>query len=228
MKDFLQALSDFFRAEGEFELPVAFTLLAYFTFGLTGALAGLRRGYDIIGVVFLASITAGGGGLIRDGLLTSSGPASILTEGRYLIVVLVAALLTPLLYRYIERLNRTIAVIDALGLGAFAVHGVQRSLEAGLSIPAAILGGTITAVGGGLLRDILVREEPLLFKPGQFYALVAIGGSGLFVALLKSGLVMPRRAALLTILAVFAVRMLAIRFNWRTSALYRGPPSPAE
>jgi uncharacterized membrane protein YeiH len=228
LKDFLQAVSEFFRAEGEFELPVAFTLLAYFTFGITGALAGLRRGYDIVGVVFLASITAGGGGLIREGLLASSGPASILTEGRFFIVVLAAAILTPLLYHYVERLNRTIAVIDALGLGAFAVHGVQRSLEAGLSVPASILGGTITAVGGGLLRDILVREEPLLFKPGQFYALVAIGGSGLFLALLKSGVVTPRRAALVTIVAVFVVRMLAIRFNWRTSALYRGQLPPPE
>src|SRR5262245_28840698 len=156
-----------------FELPVTFSLMAHFTFGVTGALAALRRGYDVVGVLFLASISAGGGGLIRDGLLISKGPPAILTDPNLLLVVVVAALLTLVFQRYVARFGRLIAVIDALGLGAFAVHGVERSIEGGLSVPAAILGGTMTAVGGGLLRDILVREEPLLFKPGQFYALVA-------------------------------------------------------
>jgi len=211
----------------EFVLPVWFTLLAFFTFGVTGALAGLRRGYDFIGVVFLAMITAGGGGLIRDGVLLSSGPASILADPRNLLAVLAAAILTLLFHGHVHRLNRAIAVIDALGLGAFAILGVQSTLAAGLSVPAAILGGTITAVGGGLLRDILVREEPLLFKPGQFYALVAIGGACLFLALLRWSALTPDQSALVTIVAVFVVRMLAIRFNWRTTALYREPQSPA-
>src|SRR6185436_11679056 len=182
-----------------FELPLSFTLLAYFTFGVTGALAGLRRGYDMIGVVFLALITAGGGGLIRDGLLLSSGPASILTDGRYLLVVLGAAALTLCFHRHVDRFQRTIAVIDALGLGAFAVIGVERTHAAGLGVTASILGGTLTAVGGGLMRDVLVREEPLLFKPGQFYGLVAIAGCGFFVALVEWDLASPGRAADLTI-----------------------------
>lgn len=211
----------------EFVLPVWFTLLAFFTFGVTGALAGLRRGYDFIGVVFLAMITAGGGGLIRDGLLLSSGPASILSDPRNLLAVVAAAILTLFFHRHVHRLNRVIAIIDALGLGAFAILGVQSTLAAGLSVPAAILGGTITAVGGGLLRDILVREEPLLFKPGQYYALVAIGGACLFLALLHWSPWTPDQSALFTIVGVFVVRMLAIRFNWRTTALYREPQGPA-
>lgn len=226
LPDLWENLAEFFRTERGFEVPIAFTLLAYFTFGMTGALAGLRRGYDVIGVLFLAAITAGGGGLIRDGILISVGPANMLTDSRYIWVVVAAAILTFLFHRHVDRLNRTIAWIDAVGLGAFAVHGVQRSLDAGLSIPASILGGTLTAVGGGLLRDILVREEPLLFKPGQFYALVAIGGSGLFVALVETGWATTQLAALVTVVVVFAVRMLAIRFNWRTTALYRPPPIP--
>ena len=211
----------------QFELPSAFSLVAHFTFAVTGALAALRRGYDFIGVIFLSLITAGGGGLIRDGLLISEGPASILTDRNALLVVLAAALLTLFLHSQAHRVGRLIAVIDALGLGAFAVHGVQRSLEAGLSLPAVILGGTITAVGGGLLRDVLVRDEPLLFKPGQFYALVAIGGCCLFVALLHFEWQTPRKAALLTIAVVFVVRSLAIKFNWHTKALYKELPPPA-
>ena len=217
---------DRWLARTEFELPDLFTLLAYFTFSVTGALAGLKRGYDFIGVFVLAMITAGGGGLIRDGLLISRGPSGLLTDARYLLVVLAAALLTLLFHRLIDRVGRAIAVIDALGLGAFAVHGVQVCMQAELSFPAVILGGTITAVGGGLLRDILVRDEPLLFKPGQFYALVAIGGCVFFLALLRLELTNPFRAGLATIAVVFVFRMLAIRFNWRTTALYRAPPAP--
>src|SRR5262245_62808696 len=194
----------------QFELPVTFSMVAHFTFGLTGALAGLRRGYDVIGVLFLALITAGGGGLIRDGLLISQGPPALLTDSHLMLVVLAGGLPALIFHRFIDRIGRAIAVIDALGLGAFAVHGVQRSLQAGLSPPAAILGGTVTAVGGGLLRDILVREEPLLFKPGQFYALVAIGGCGLFIGLLHTGWRTPREDALITIVVVFVLRMLAI------------------
>lgn len=205
----------------QFDLPLSFTLLAYFTFGATGALAGLKRGYDVVGVLFLAMITAGGGGMIRDGLLLSSGPASMLTDPRNLIAVLAAAMLTRVFHGYVERLSRAVAVVDAAGLGAFAVVGVERTLAAGLTPVAAVVGGTLTAVGGGLLRDILVREEPLLFKPGQFYGLVAIGGSCLFLVLLRWGALTPNEAGLATIGTVFVIRMLVIRFNWHSNALYR-------
>src|SRR5688572_11449729 len=160
---FLSALAS---DASEFHLPDTFSLVACFTFGVTGALAGLRRGYDFIGVLVLALITACGGGMIRDGLLISRGPSGMLTDPRYMLVVLGASLVTLLFHRFVDRLGRTIAVFDALGLGAFAVHGMQVSMQAGLGLPAVVLGGTITAVGGGLMRDILVREEPLLFKPG--------------------------------------------------------------
>ena len=220
------SLAEIPQAGATFQLPTSFSLLAHFTFGMTGAMAALRRGYDIIGVVFLAVVTAGGGGLIRDGLLISSGPPVILTNQDLLLAVLAAALVTRFLYRHVARLRRAVAVVDALGLGAFAVIGVQVSLSAGLSIPGAILGGMVTAVGGGLLRDIMVREEPLLFKPGQFYALAAMAGCGLYVALIHSPWAPPERAALITIAVVFAVRMLAIRYNWQTRALYREPTSP--
>ncbi len=218
-------VAEFLSDVDRFELPVGFGLLAHFTFSMTGALAALRRGYDVIGVLFLASIAAGGGGLIRDGLLISSGPPALLTDTHSLIAIVAGAIATMVFHRHIDHLGRAIAVIDALGLGAFAVHGVQRSLDGGLSIPAAVLGGTITTVGGGLLRDVLVRDEPLVFKPGQFYALVAIGGCCLFLSLLKLGWVSPRDAALTTIVCVFVFRLLTIRFNWKTSAVYI-PPQP--
>lgn len=219
-------LAELSQAELEFTLPPSFSLLAHFTFGLTGAMAALRRGYDVIGVLFLAMVTAGGGGLLRDGLLLSSGPATILTNQRLILVVLAAAFVARIFYRHIGRLQRAIQLIDAMGLGAFAVVGTQISMHAGLSAPGAIVGGTVTAVGGGLLRDVLVREEPLLFMPGQFYALVAIGGCGMYVALVHAPWITPHHAALATIVVVFVVRLLAIRFDWRTRPVYRPPEPP--
>lgn len=218
------SLAQLVAAAERFSLSDAFALVAFFTFGMTGALAAMKRGYDVIGILAIATITAAGGGLLRDGLLISKGPSPLLTDARILIAVLLAAISARVFYRHIPRLMKVIAVIDALGLGVFTVHGVQVSLGAHLSVPGAILGGTVTATGGGLLRDILVREEPLLFKPGQFYALVAIAGSALFLALLEWDALAPNAAAIVTIAAMFAVRMLAIHFNWQTTSLGVDPP----
>jgi uncharacterized membrane protein YeiH len=204
----------------QFQIPIIFDLGATFVFGITGALAALRRGYDVVGLFALAFASGVGGGLLRDGLFIQQGPPVLTTDGRYLVAILAAGLVGLLFRRWVHRFTKVIAIIDALGLGAYAVVGVQKSIAAGLSIPAAVLVGVINAVGGGLLRDLLVRDEPLLLKPGQFYALAALGGCLLFV-LLTVYLGMPAsRAALITIAFTFVVRVLAIQFNWRTKSLY--------
>jgi uncharacterized membrane protein YeiH len=112
-----------------------------------------------------------------------------------------------------------LSLVDALGLGIYAVVGVQKSLDAGLAIPAAILVGTINAVGGGLLRDVLTREVPLLFKPGQFYALTALVGCICFVVFAIPARMEVQRAAFLAIGSTFLLRLLAIRFDWRSRAV---------
>jgi uncharacterized membrane protein YeiH len=143
------------------------------------------------------------------------------------VAILVASLVGLLFRREVKRFTKVIALVDARGLGAYAVVGVEKSSSAGLSIPAAVLVGVINAVGGGLLRDLLIRDEPLLLKPGQFYALAALGGCLLFVLLtVNAGMPAPR-AAIITIACTFVVRVLAITFNWRTKPLYR-PETPEE
>jgi len=119
----------------------------------------------------------------------------------------------------VHGLNRIIAVIDALGLGAYAVFGVQKSLQAGLAVPAALLVGVINAAGGGLLRDIITRQEPLVFKPGQFYVLAALVGAVTFVCLTVLTPLEATPAALIAIGLTFALRVLSIAFNWRTSRI---------
>ncbi|MEO6876827.1 MAG: TRIC cation channel family protein [Opitutaceae bacterium] len=203
-----------------FQLPAFIDLGATLAFGLTGAVAAIKRGYDIVGVFFLALASGLGGGLIRDGVMINhQGATPLLTDPRYLETIVVATLAGALLGRHMRHFHRGIAIIDAVGLGAYAAFGTQKALHAGLAVPAALLVGVINAVGGGLLRDILTREEPLVFKPGQFYVLTAFAGAVTFVFLTVELEVPATRAAFTAIALTFVFRALTIVFNWRTAAV---------
>ena len=206
-------------ADGPFEVPVGVHLAAGFLFSLTGALAGIRRGYDFVGVFLLALVVGMGGGLMRDGLFLQQGPPLVTRDWRYLPPVLAACLLGWAVHHWIIRLEKVIAVLDAVGLSIYTLVGFFMSLEADLSVPAAIMVGIINAAGGGLLRDILTHEEPLLFKPGQFYVLAAFAGCVVFLVLAYRSLVTPPIAIRISMATIFVLRILAIRLNWRTSPL---------
>ncbi len=207
-------------APAAFHLPVWFDLGATFAFGLTGALAAIRRGYDIVGVFFLALATGLGGGLIRDGVFIPGGAATpLLTDPRYIEIIVAATIAGALFGGHAKKFHRLIAIIDALGLGAYAAFGTEKALSAGLAVPAAVLVGVINAAGGGLLRDIITREEPLVFKPGQFYVLTALAGAVVFVFLAVTLDVAATPAARAAIAATFVFRALTITFNWRTTSV---------
>src|ERR1044071_8761629 len=117
----------------EFYLPAAFDISAVFFFALTGALAAMKRGYDVIGLIAMALVAGSGGSLIRDGLFLQNGPPAMTRDARYLGAILAACLAGWLLGRLVERYRKIIALLDAIGLGAYSVVGVQKSLAAGLS-----------------------------------------------------------------------------------------------
>jgi uncharacterized membrane protein YeiH len=213
-----QTFSQYLQGD-QFRIPVFFDLGATFFFGLTGALAAIRRGYDIVGLFGLALVTGLGGALIRDGLFIQNGPPAFTADPRYLLALVPACLCGMIGGHRIERFPRFIAVLDALGLGAYGVVGLEKALAAGLSVPAAVLVGVINACGGGVIRDILVREEPLVFKPGQLYALAALAGCLLHVALVSWAHFPLPVAGLLAFLATFLFRVLTIRFNWTSKAV---------
>lgn len=208
--------------KGTFDLPVWFDLGATFAFALTGALAGIKRGYDIVGVLALALVSGIGGGLIRDGMFLSMGPTSLLTNPRYLYVITAAAVIGAVFGGQVHRFNRLIAWIDALGLGAYAVFGLQKSLAAGLGLTAATFVGVVNAVGGGLLRDIITREEPLVFKPGQFYVLTALVGAITFISVGVHFDISATNAAFVAMGVTFIFRSITIAFNWRTTSVSSG------
>ncbi|MCC6415925.1 MAG: TRIC cation channel family protein [Opitutaceae bacterium] len=202
-----------------FQLPIWFDLGATFAFALTGALAAIKRGYDVVGLISLAIVSGIGGGLIRDGVFLQQGVTPLLTDPRYLYVIGAASLLGLLLGERVRHFNRVIAMVDALGLGAYACFGVQKSFLVGIGPTAAVFVGVVNAVGGGLLRDVLTREEPLVFRPGQFYVLVALAGAVTFVFLTALLDVPATNAAFAAIGLTFVFRMLTIGFNWRTEAV---------
>jgi uncharacterized membrane protein YeiH len=207
--------------EGPFLLPLWFDYSATFIWAITGSLIAARRGYDIAGITALALVSATGGGLLRDGVFLQSGPPLFLRTWVYMALVVVAASAVNLAGSRIQRIpyfERTIAVVDALGLGGFAITGVELSLAAGLSAPAAAFVGVINAVGGGVLRDLLLHRDPEIFRPGPPAALAALAGCAIYLGLLRGTEIGDAVAGTISVLAVFAIRIAALRYGWQTKA----------
>ncbi len=190
--------------EGQFNLPVTYDLIAVFLFAITGALVAYRKGYDYFGLFSLALVVGAGGGLIRDGIFLNHGPPAFVQDWRYIAVVFAAGVLVILLGEHIHRANLVLLLADGLGLGLYVVVGSQKSINLGLSVLAAGLIGMINAIGGGLLRDVLTKEEPLVFRPGQFYALAALLGVTVFLALGVGFKINAQLSALIAIGVAFA------------------------
>lgn len=144
-----------------FQLPVWFDLAATFAFALTGALAAIKRGYDIVGLLSLAIVSGIDGGLIRDGVFLQQGVTPLLTNPHYLYVIGAAAVVGLVLGERVHHFNRVIALVDALGLGAYACFGVQKSLQVGLGKKSLLGGDVEDGHGGGATAadlDRLVHE----------------------------------------------------------------------
>jgi len=194
-------------------VPPLVDITAVLVGGLTGSLLAVRKQFDLVGVASLAIVAGLGGGIIRDVLL-QHGPPAALQDSRYLVVALVAALVGFTRSTDVVRISRVLTVVDALNLGIFTIVGAAKALNAGIaSVPAAFL-GIVTAVGGGILRDVLAGEAPALFRTGELYAMVSGLGSALFVALWESALVSRTVAGVAAISVMFVLRLLAVRFGW--------------
>jgi uncharacterized membrane protein YeiH len=186
-------------------------LLGTFAFALNGALTALRVArLDIVGVVTLGMITALGGGIIRDVMLGSLPPATF-SDWRYLAVAAVGGLIAFTFGRHLERLNRLINVLDAAGLSLFAVTGASKALGLGLGPAQAVILGAITGVGGGTLRDVLVRQIPTVLSSGLYAIPALIGATAIVVAteLHIYGLTTAVGAAALC----FGIRMIGVHYS---------------
>jgi uncharacterized membrane protein YeiH len=186
-------------------------LAGTFAFALNGALTAIRVArLDIVGVVALGMITALGGGIIRDVLLGALPPATF-SDWRYLTVAAVGSLVAFASGRGLDRLAMPILVLDAAGLSLFAVSGALKALDFQMGFTQAVILGTITAVGGGTLRDVLIREIPAVLSSG-LYAIPALVGALVLVAADRGG-VADLPAAVVGAGVCFVIRMLGIRFG---------------
>jgi len=188
-------------------------LAAVLVGGFSGSLLAARKQFDVVGVATLAIVAGLGGGIIRDVLL-GQGPPAALQDSRYLLAGLVAALVGFYKSADIARIGRVLTVVDAATLGIYTVVGALKALYAGLSPVSAAFLGIVTAVGGGVLRDLLAGDTPGLFHNGELYAVVSALGSALFVALRESQLVSSTVAGATAIVVMFVLRLLAVQFGW--------------
>jgi uncharacterized membrane protein YeiH len=191
---------------------VILDLAGIFVFAISGALVGVRRGFDIFGVLVLAGATGLGGGFLRDVLIGAVPPAA-LTDWRYLAAPVVAGLVTFAFHPAVGRMERLFMVFDAFGLALFCVTGAQKALHYNLDpVPAALL-GMVTAIGGGIIRDVLAGRPPEVFR-GELYATPALAGAVVVVVL--DQLDQPSAVVAVAGAGVCLVwRLLALRLHWR-------------
>lgn len=163
-------------------LPIPFELAAIFAGALSGAMTAVSRRFDLTGLVLLAMVNGLGGGIMRDVLLQDYGIFA-LEHPRALIAVLVASAVGAFFFSFAERIKPVLGVIDAVSLGLFAIAGVDRALVAGLTGLPAILLGTVTAIGGGILRDLLCDREPQVMRRGSLFSVAAVAASSIYVTM---------------------------------------------
>jgi uncharacterized membrane protein YeiH len=194
-------------------VPALVDLAAIVVGALTGGLLAAREGFAVSGVLLLAVSGGLGGGLIRDVLL-AEGPPVALTDRTYLPVVAVTAAVTFFFSGWLSRLTGLLVVLDAVTLGFFTVIGAQKAEAVGLPSASVVFIGTLAAVGGAVIRDVLLAQRADIVQPGPYNAVAAlIGASALTVLAGPVGLG-PLPVAAIVIVLVAGLRVLSVRRGW--------------
>jgi uncharacterized membrane protein YeiH len=190
----------------------AIDFVGTFAFAISGATAGVRKGLDLFGVLVLSFAAATAGGIVRDALLGATPPVA-LVDWRYLAVAMLAGVVTFYRFDDIDRLRNPLQFTDAVGLGLFAVVGAGKALEYGVGPVGAVLLGTLTGIGGGIVRDLLVMQVPVVLQR-ELYAIAALLGAAVVVA--GDALDLPATpVAVVGAAACFALRFAAMRLGWQ-------------
>jgi uncharacterized membrane protein YeiH len=208
-------------SEPEFQVALSFDYFATFLWALSGAIVGMHKRYDFAGVLIVALLSSTGGSLLRDGIFLQQTPP-VLGDRWYIPLILVSAGMASLLRKRIGRMvfvDRFINVIDAVGVPAFAVVGMQLSLQAGIPLSGVVLVGVVNGFGGGFLRDLVVGDTPSVLRPGVFALSALIVACVLFLVLTQGLGVAITPAAWSVIAFFFLFRTLSIRYNWQTKPI---------
>lgn len=179
-------------------------------FAISGALTAAERRMDLMGISIIAFVTALGGGTLRD-ILIGAHPVGWMENTDYLIVVALGVSITFLFARRLVPLRRTFFLFDAIGLGVFAIGGLEKALSYGIAPIYAVICGMISATMGGLLRDVLCNEVPLILRQ-EIYATAGFIGAALYLVL-GNFPIMPEIRLIVTISLVVAIRIIAVRYR---------------
>lgn len=202
---------------------LALDLAGTFVFALSGATTGVAHKLDLFGVLVLSFVAGNTGGILRDVLIGAIPPAAI-DDWRYVAVSLFAGLITFFRHPLINRLRSPVLISDALGLALFAVSGANKALAFHLGPVPAVMLGTLTGIGGGMARDILTAQIPVVLR-ADLYAVAALAGAA--VVVIGRKLELPSAAATMTgTILCFGLRFLAIRRGWRLPKA--GEPKPPD
>lgn len=213
--------------QSQFQVPFLLDFVALFLWAVSGAIVGMHKRYDFAGVLVIALLSSTGGSLLRDGFFLQQTPP-VVNNPLYIPLIIAATACVGLFRQRITQVqlvDRSISIIDAIGVPAFAVVGMQLSLQAGIPLPGVVLIGVVNGMGGGLLRDLMVGDTPAALKPGQVYVSAIIFVCIVFLVLTYGMGINKEIAAWGIIVLFFAIRMLSIRYNWRTKPVLHEPPA---
>ncbi|MFO8079312.1 MAG: trimeric intracellular cation channel family protein [Armatimonadota bacterium] len=185
--------------------------LGTFAFGVSGAMVAVRKKMDVFGVVVLAMVTAIGGGTVRD-LLLARTPNFWIEDPTYIYLAIIAGLIPFIAYHAVERGMTALIFFDAVGLGAFTVIGAWLGIEADVAGIAVVVLATLTGIGGGMMRDVLAREVPIVLRE-EIYASACIAGAAVFLLAIRQGAPVDV-AAPITVVLVVVIRMLSHAYKW--------------
>jgi uncharacterized membrane protein YeiH len=187
-------------------------LAGVFCAALSGGLSAVRKRFDIFGVLVLAWATGLGGGMLRDVLIGATPPVGV-SDWRLVTTALAAGVVIFFFHPRIERMRRVIIVLDAGALALFVLNGTLKGLAWGVGPLGAAFAGVLTGVGGGVLRDLLTGEVPLILQDRQLYAIPALVGAAITAVLWSSGH-LSVVAQVLVIVVVFGFRLVSLRWGW--------------
>jgi uncharacterized membrane protein YeiH len=185
-------------------------LVGTFVFALSGTLAAANQRFDVFGAFIIAFVTAVGGGTLRD-VLIGAHPVGWMQDLRYLYLIIAAVFVAYFFKRHILKLRKTLFLFDTIGIAIFTILGLEKTLAIGLSPEVAIMMGMVSAVFGGVMRDILCNLVPLIFQK-EIYATACLIGAVLYLILCHY--LSQNLAITTTVLAIIIIRIAAVKNRW--------------
>ncbi|MCU4155491.1 trimeric intracellular cation channel family protein [Carboxylicivirga sp. A043] len=194
----------------EIDLILLFDYIGTIVFAISGTLTAAQKRLDIFGAIFIGFVTAIGGGTVRD-IMLGNLPVSWIQTYDYFFLILAGVLITIIFKKLVVKLRNTLFLFDTIGIGVFTVIGLEKALALGISAPIAVIMGLSSAVVGGIIRDTLTNEVPLIFHK-EIYATACITGAIVFLALNYFG-VPEVICETVTVLTIIGIRLWAVRYN---------------